>query len=200
MKEKIMSNITDQTAETTVPAQDELTVLKQRAASLGIKHHPTIGLVKLREKVNAAMSDAPVVEEELALKTESTPLVETKIQMHTRLRREATALVRVVVNCMNPQKKEWEGEIFTVGNSAVGSIKKYVPFNNDEGWHVPRMILSMMEERKCQIFVNSTNHKGQKIKTAKLINEFAIQELAPLTGAELKDLATKQALNHSIDR
>jgi len=194
-----MTNNTDQTAETTVPAQDELTVLKQRAVSLGIAHHPSIGLVKLREKVNAAMSDAPV-EEEVSPVVQTSPLVETTIQMHTRLRREATALVRVVVNCMNPQKKEWEGEIFTVGNSAVGSIKKYVPFNNDEGWHVPRMILSMMRERKCQIFVNSTNHKGQKIKSAKLINEFAIQELVPLTGAELKDLATKQALNHSIDR
>jgi hypothetical protein len=203
MKEKIMSNITDQTAETTVPAQDELTVLKARAATLGITHHPSIGLEKLKIKVNAALSDAPVsLETDLdneSSDTLKTDVPETKLQMTSRLRREATQLNRVVIACMNPQKKEWEGEIFTVGNSAVGSIKKYVPFNNDEGWHVPKMILNMIEERKCQIFVNGKNHKGQSVKVAKLINEFAIQHLPALSAEELKDLAQKQAMSHAID-
>ena len=193
---------TDQTAESTVPAQDELTVLKARAATLGIKHHPSIGLDKLKVKVNEALSDAPPPVEEAyteVLAAEAANIPETKLQMISRLRREATQLQRVVIACMNPQKKEWEGEIFTVGNSAVGSIKKYVPFNNDEGWHVPKMVLNMIQERKCQIFVNGKNHKGQAVKVAKLINEFAVQHLPALTGEELKDLAQKQAMSHAID-
>ena len=193
---------TDQTAESTVPAQDELTVLKARAATLGIKHHPSIGLDKLKVKVNEALSDAPPPVEEVyteVLAAEAANIPETKLQMISRLRREATQLQRVVIACMNPQKKEWEGEIFTVGNSAVGSIKKYVPFNNDEGWHVPKMVLNMIQERKCQIFVNGKNHKGQAVKVAKLINEFAVQHLPALTGEELKDLAQKQAMSHAID-
>ena len=195
-----MSNITDQTAETTVPAQDELTVLKQRAASLGIKHHPTIGLVKLREKVNAAMSDAPVVEEELALKTESTPLVETKIQMHTRLRREATALVRVVVNCMNPQKKEWEGEIFTVGNRSINGgrpIKKYIPYNNEEGWHIPNMLLDHLKAAETQIFKKVTRN-GQDFMEPTNIKAFNIEILPQLSKDELSTLQVKQKATGSV--
>ena len=197
---------TDQNAVPTVAAPSELDVLKARAKQLGIKHHPMIGLDKLKIKVNAAMSDTPPPPPE-TLTPQYIPretaapvkMPETKIQLHTRLRKEAEALQRVVVTCLNPNKKEWEGEIFTVGNSAVGSIKKYVPFNNDEGWHVPTMIVNMIKERKCQIFVNGKNSKGQKGKQPKSINEFAITYLDPLTKVELKELATKQALNHSID-
>jgi hypothetical protein len=160
MEEKVMTINTDQIAESTVPAQDELTVLKARAATLGIKHHPSIGLDKLKAKVNGALSDTPtevaedIMNEDQGVLKELADIPETELQMISRLRREATQLQRVVIACMNPQKKEWEGEIFTVGNSAVGSIKKYVPFNNDEGWHVPKMLLNMITERKCQIFVN----------------------------------------------
>ena len=95
---------------------------------------------------------------------------------------------------MNPAKKDWSGEIFTVGNSAVGTIKKFVPFNAEEGWHVPRMILEMMEQRVCQIFVNKKTSHGVTVKEGKQIREFNIERLHPLDEEALEELARRQAM------
>ena len=100
---------------------------------------------------------------------------------------------------MNPAKKEWEGEIFTVGNAVVGSVKKYVPFNADEGWHVPYIIYEALRERQCQIFVSSKTKNGVTMRQGKMIKEYAIEVLPPLTEEELKDLAQRQAMAKSID-
>lgn len=124
---------------------------------------------------------------------------ETTTEKHARMRREAAKLIRVRVNCMNPAKSDYEGEIFTVSNSVVGTFRKYVPYNNEEGWHIPQIIYDMLQEKQCQIFVNAKGPRGQKVKKPKLIKEYAIEVLDPLTRKELEDLAQRQAMAHSID-
>lgn len=121
-------------------------------------------------------------------------LVETDAQKKRRIRLQANELVRIRVGCMNPAKKDWEGEIFTVGNSAVGTLKRFVPFNNEEGWHVPRMILDMMQARQCQVFVTKKAKNGIKVREGKLIKEFNIEILPSLDEDELKELARRQAM------
>ena len=180
--------------------QDEMAALKARADQLNLAYHPSIGLDKLREKVKEALSDEPVAKSEKEVKVvASEPEEETKNQRISRLRKEATALVRIRVSCMNPAKKEWDGEIFTVGNSTIGTIKKYVPFNSEEGWHVPHVIYLMLRDRQCQIFVNSKSAHGVTTRQSKLIKEFAIEILAPLTKEELADLAQRQAIAKTVD-
>jgi len=177
--------------------QDELVTLKARADLMGVKYHPSISADKLREKIAAALADREpeVVEPEKA----PTKEVESENALRIRKRREAAELVRVRVTCMNPIKKEWDGEIFTAGNSVVGSFSKYVPFNVDEGWHVPRIILNQLEDRRCQIFHTVTDSRGNKTRKGKLIKEFAIEVLPQLTKEELEELARRQAMAHSID-
>jgi len=188
-----------------IPTQDELSVLKKRADQMGLKYHPNIGLDKLKKKVADTLNGVSDSEPEPEVKTE-TPLAatranpgsvphETKLQMQTRLRKDATKLIRIKVACMNPNKKEWEGEIFTVSNSVVGTIKKYVPFNNEEGWHVPYMIYNMMKERQCQIFQKKRDKTGVSSVHGKLINEFSIEVMPPLNKDELNDLAQRQAMS-----
>ena len=176
---------------------DELTTLKARADLLGIAYHPSIGLEKLRAKVGAAMSgEAP--EEDKAVVVED-PEVETEGQMRARCRKEANALVRVRVMNMNPAKKEWDGEIITAGNSVVGTVKKFIPFGIDDGWHVPQIILTQLQERQCTIFTSSKDARGNTVRKGKLIKEFAIEILPPLTASELADLALRQAASKSIE-
>lgn len=181
---------------TEVLQQDELSTLKARADLLGISYHPSIGVEKLREKLAAAMEgDAKET------KNEGTGIgtpVESEAQKRLRLMQEATKLVRIRVTCMNPAKKEWEGEIITVGNAGVGTYKKYIPFNADEGWHVPNIIYQALQERQCQVFVSSKTKNGVTIRQGKLIKEFAIEVLPPLTEEELKDLAQRQAMSKSV--
>lgn len=170
---------------------DELASLKARADKLGLKYHPSISVAKLREKVQEALAD----DSEPA--KEASPVAsgkETDGQVRARKRREANALIRIRVSCMNPQKKEWDGEIFTTGNSTVGTIKKYVPFNTEEGYHVPHMIYEQLVQRQCQVFHTVRDSRGNKSRKGKLIKEFAIEVLAPLTVKELQELAQRQAM------
>lgn len=177
--------------------QDELITLKARADLMGVAYHPSIGVEKLREKVNAALT-GPAEVVPVALTKEVKAEVETESQARIRIRKECSALVRVRLTCMNPAKKEWEGELFTGGNSIVGTFTKFVPFNNEEGWHIPRIILNIIEERKCQIFYTVTDSRGNKSRKGKLIKEFGIDVMPDLTPSELHDLAQRQAMGNTV--
>lgn len=170
---------------------DELSALKARADLLGIQYHPSIGLEKLREKVNTALNAKTPAEEAKSAE-------EQEAAERVRLLEEATKLVRIRVNCMNPAKKEWQGEIFSVGNSIVGTHKKFVPYNSEEGWHVPHIIYQHLVARECQIFVTVRDERGNSRRQGKLIKEFSVDLLPPLTAEELAELARRQAMANSI--
>lgn len=193
--------MTDQIDEEVVV--DELTELKQRADLMKIPYHPSIGLEKLREKVNKAIENqAPDDDGEEEVKEEKKAGKAKKESEHderVRLRNEAMRLVRIRLTCMNPMKKEWNGEIFSVGNNAVGTIKKFVPFNAEEGWHVPHILYEMLRDRQCQVFSTGRTKNGVQFRQSKLIKEFAIEVLEPLSEEELHDLAQRQAMAKSID-
>ena len=78
-------------------------------------------------------------------------------------------------------------------------MKKFVPFNADDGWHVPYVIYQQLKERQCQIFQTATDARGNKVRKGKLIKEFAIEVLPPLTKEELEELARRQAMAKAID-
>ena len=181
--------------EDVIEMPDELTALKQRADLLGISYHPSIGLEKLREKVNAAISSEPKEE----AKQEEVTAGETEAQKRLRLRNEAAKLIRIRLTCLNPAKKEWDGEIISTGNTSVGTYKKFIPFQGaEEGWHVPNIIYKQLVQRECQIFVTTKDAMGNKVRTGKMIKEFAIEVLPQLTQEELDELARRQAMSKSI--
>lgn len=192
----------EQTGTEQVQLPDELTVLKDRADRLGLKYHPSISADKLREKIAAHLADQPDPEAKTApaaAPVAEAAAVETPGQKRFRLKQEALKLVRIRVTCMNPAKKEWDGEIFTVGNAAIGSVKKFVPFNIEDGWHVPHCIYEMMKNRMCPVYVSGKSKAGVTIRESKLIREFAIEVLPQLTQEELDELARRQAMAKSID-
>ena len=169
--------------------------LKERATKLGIKFHPSIGEEKLREKVSEVLAEQDATEqatEETEAVRPAPAVSETTAQRSVRLKREASALVRVRVTNMNPDKREWEGEIFTASNSVVGTLRKYVHYNVP--WHVPRIILNQLRQRQFQHFITETDAKGRKVRRGRLVPEFAIEELPPLSEKELKALAQRQAM------
>jgi hypothetical protein len=195
MSEDQLNQDNQEQDEAALLAAAELENLKARAEKLGVKFHPSIGADKLREKIKEALaegqgevggSDEP--------KAASAPVEESPAAKKLRLKREGLKLVRVRITNMNPFKKEWEGEIFTVSNNAVGTVKRYVPFNTEDGWHVESILLEQLRERRCQIFVTEKDSRGNKVRKGKLIREFAIEVLDPLTEEELADLAQRQAM------
>jgi hypothetical protein len=179
--------------------QDELTLLKERAAKLGITYGPNIGLETLRKKVNDVLSgdqnNAPAPAEQ---KTEQLTDRQKKSKARREAIEDALKLVRVNVTCMNPDKKHLEGDFFSVSNSLIGTVTKYVLFDTEEGWHVPNIVLTVLREKQFQAFVTKKLPNGQKTKVGKLVKEYSIDVLDPLTPEELRDLAQRQAMSGSI--
>jgi len=189
-----------------------LNQIRTEADRLGVSYHHNAGVPKIREAIdlhldqmNAAgdQPQAPLVEsairtpeQEARLAKKVIPLTEDQYRAERRKvnRMNVGALVRCRVQCMNPSKKDWAGEIISVGSAKLGTFKKYVPFNS-EPYHIPKIIYDMMVERKCSVFFNSTDDRGHQTRKARQINEYAIEVLDPLTPEELKDLAHRQGIS-----
>ena len=184
--------------------QELLEELKEKADSLGITYHPSIGASRLQEKIDAFLleQDAAAPKPEPEPEPEPEPVVaaapapapqETEAQRIKRLKKEATKLVRVRITCMNPYKSEWDGEIFTVSNRIVPTQKRFVPYNVE--WHVPQIMLEMIEARMCQVFITKRDPRtGNQTRKGQLVKEFAVEVLPPLSPAQIKDLAQRQAM------
>ena len=108
----------------------------------------------------------------------------------------AMKLVRVVVTPNDPLMVNYPGLIFTVGMSGINNgrmIKKFVPFSNEDGWHVPTIILRQIESAEMQKFKTVSRPNGEKVLEPYLTKKFNVQILPDLTNAEIKRLADQQA-------
>ena len=126
------------------------------------------------------------------------PVELTKAQQEQKFRdeqqKEHMALVRVRVSCLNPMKAQIKGEVITVANKYLGTVSKFVPFGEqtDDGFHIPKILLAEMKSRKFNSVTTKKGPNGQMLPTQRLVPEFAIEELEPLTEQELARLAAAQ--------
>lgn len=172
-----------------IPSERE--TLKARADLLGIKYKANTPTETLKELIYG--------KEEAETEEVSEPVAETREQRIKRIRDHATKLIRVNVTCMNPAKRELQGEIFTVSNSLLATVRKMVLFNTKDGYHVPQIILDVMREKQFQTFYTVKGKGGVDIAKSKLVREYAIEVLPPLTPQELKELARVQAMRSAKD-
>lgn len=170
--------------------QGELDSLKARADMLGIKYHPSISVDTLRERVNAVLQGQA--------DNASRPKSETEADYMSRKQNEAKALVRVRIHCNDPAKKEWPGEVITASNSFV-SMKKYIPYNQDEPYHIPQIILNTLRDKRVQVFTTKKGKMGIPIRESKSIAAYNIEILPPLTEEEMKSLAAAQQARRATD-
>lgn len=170
----------------------ELEALKARAKVMGISFSPKIGIERLRAKIEAKLN--PVVEE-------IDPAEETETQRKARIRKqqreEQMALVRCRIANLNPSKRDLRGEIFTVANKYVGTVRKFIPYGEatDNGYHVPKILYEQLKSRKF-LQVNTRNDRSagnQIVVDQRWVPEFSIEVLPRLTQEELDKLAAAQA-------
>lgn len=172
-------------------ADDELTLLKRQARAMGIPFSNNIGVETLRAKIKAVMEGEAekekTLEDQAAEALQKKPM--KKLSLRERLRRENLALVRVRVTNLDPKERDLPGEIFTVANEYVGTVRKYVHFNVP--WHVPKCIYKMMRNAK---FLNIRVYKqaGREIVETSWAPKYSIEVLPQLTKEELQKLAVAQ--------
>lgn len=175
-------------------------LLMQRARTMGISFSNNISEEALAEKINAKMNGESAPKEE---KSDLNPLagdtqgaVPThKKTLRQRIIDEQMALIRVRITNMDPKKKDLRGEVITVANEYLGTVRKFVPFgeDTDEGYHIPKCILTALQERRfLQIREVKDRKTGITRPETGWVREFAIEILNPLTPEELKQLATAQ--------
>lgn len=169
--------------------QNELNLLKERADQMGISYSNNIGIEALKQKINEKLG---TTQSDLTGK-EDISFLERKEKYNNAMK-----LVRVIVTPNNPSKKDLEGEIFSVANS-ICSIKRYVPYNNEKGWHIENILYHMLKEKKTQVFSNKTLKDGTSVRVGREIPAYNITVLPPLTEKEKEDLAKAQRARQSIE-
>lgn len=195
---------------------DELALLKERATLMGIRFSPNIGIDTLKARIEEKKASPQTSEFsesssynreeyasiEAAQQAAAGAYVEPKTQPSAHQQRmarrdKALKLVRVRIANMNPLNSNLKGDIFSAGNAELGMIKKFVPFNAEQGWHVPQIILDVIRNKK---FMTHYEVKvgNKKIKRNKLVPEYSVEILPPLTPEELEALKQRQLMAEGV--
>lgn len=186
--------------------------IKQELQDYGVKFHHKAGTAKLTDLLTDVRKNPSTMTQDINLEVEATDrpykggnpnaseAAKAAAAKHFTLTPEQMAmkLTRVVVTPNDPLMASYPGLIFTVGVSGINNgrmIKKFVPFNNEEGWHVPRIILNQIMSAEMQKFKTVTRPNGEKVLEPYITKKFNVRELPPLTPKELERLAAAQAAN-----
>jgi hypothetical protein len=152
--------------------------------------------VKLEEEYQRKLDDLAEAQKENS--THQSPYRPAGRQKVLR-KREAEKLVRVIVTNRNPMKQSWDGEIISVSNDIGVNVRKYVPFGLTSGYHLPQIMVNVLRDKQCTVFVNRKGRDGKMISEAKLIKEYGIEILPDLTKEELEELADDQRARGALD-
>ncbi len=166
----------------------ELDSLKQLATNKGVEFHPNIGLDKLKTKI--AEFDA---QHEVTAKP-----VTAQAARRDKARQEQMKLVRVRIACMDPAKREWQGEWLSVGNALLGFHTKYVLFDHE--YHLTQFMVDNLKDKKFRMSKDVPDGKGGKYSKNFFPAAYNIEYLEPLSQAELDALAADQAKRGAVDK
>lgn len=124
-----------------------------------------------------------------------------KLNLRQKLIRENMRLIRCRITNLDPKKKDLPGEVLTVANSFIGTVRKFVPFGEatEDGYHIPYVLYKMMKKRRfLHIRTVRDRHTGTSTVKTSYEREFAIEVLPPLTEEELQRLAMAQTAAGSL--
>lgn len=172
----------------------ELDSLKQIAENKGIKFHPSISVEKLKEKIADFDAKADEASEPKETKGSAT---KSKMQKRNELRKEKLKLIRCRITCMNPHKRDWQGEWMSIGNAVLGFHTKYVLFDHE--YHLTQMMIDTLKTRVFRQTKDVPDGKGGKYRKNFFPKEYNVEILPALTPEELDALAADQAKRQAID-
>ena len=196
--------MSEQNQETTVDVKQEREALKARCQLLGIQTQGNQSNDTLRALIRAKQEEMDVAARQAnpAAFDEAVETSEGRTpSLREYLKTEALKLVRVRISCMNPQLAKMGSVIITTGNEYTGTVRKVVFFGEktENGYHIPQIILNVLQRRKFQQVVEERNHKGHLVPRARWMKEFNIEILPPLTQKELNALKDRQLATNAID-
>lgn len=185
-----------ETNSNTAPVQDELKTLKHKADLMGISYSNNISAETLRKKIEDKMEGVtPETDEVNALEPEAPKKLSKNARRH-QMMLEQTRLIRCRITNMDPKKKDLPGEIITVANPVIGTVRKFIPFGEftDNGYHVPKILFDFLESRRfLNIRTITDRQTGQMRIESTWAKEFSLEVLPPLTHKQLNELKAAQS-------
>lgn len=180
--------------------EKQLEILKEEARTLGISISGNLSAETLRHRIKEARKKDKQEDKELVaknaakrtrerrVKQDFTDMQNAELEM-TERKRAARKLHRVSITCHDPIEAKTGGRIFTVGNSAFGTERKYVPYGKP--WHVSTMMLNSIREKK---FITHSLEivNGREVNRHHESPMYSIHELPPISKEELQTLARQQ--------
>ena len=187
-------------------AVDELTLLKERAKVMGIPFSNNISLETLRKRVSDKMEGKDEAPEVNAL-TGDPEIAQAMVAKPLNQKANAVALrklvyakqmrqVRVRITNMDPKKKDLPGEIWTVANEYLGTVRKFVPYGEqtDDGFHIPYCLYRLLDSKRFLHIRDVKDRTTGVVRQDKVwAKEFSLDVLPTLTQGELDRLAAAQA-------
>lgn len=108
---------------------------------------------------------------------------------------EQLKLVRCRITNHNPSKQQLKGEIITVVNKFVGRVSKFIPFEGfEDGYHIPQILVTELQGRQYQQIKSTKKDRNGLVNLPehKLVNEYTIEILEPLSQKEIDGIARRQ--------
>lgn len=134
--------------------------------------------------------------------TQASAKISLRAAKRDRLIKDKMRLVRCRITNMDPKKKDLHGEVITVGNELLGTIKKFIPFGEatDNGYHVPLILFQQLQSRRFLHVKTTRDPRNGRINVhTSWQKEFALEVLDPLTKEEITDLKQAQIAAGSLD-
>lgn len=171
------------------------TKLRESGKLLNLTFAPNESAQSMHTKLMEARA---LIEQEPETAVEAAAPSSEKVRRQ-QIRLDNLKLVRIRISCSNPNKAGLPGEILTVHNDVVGTVKKYIPYNEaGEAYHVPFIMFKFLKRKKYMRIIDPP--KGSRaLPTTKLVPEYSIEVLDPLTDKELRDLAIAQGAAEAAD-
>lgn len=173
------------------PTRFEL--LKRKATTLGITFRGNISESALEAKITAHLDDLENGKaEDEAAKTTTTAAANTaELDKHSE-RLRSQRLHRIIVRPVDPRRTQLNGELIVAGNSVLGNTGKFVPFNNEAGYHVPAIIYHALKNKTFTEFYTVEDKDGNEHTKSRQRKAFIIEDLPPLTEEELAAIRARQ--------
>lgn len=209
MEKMTLERIEETLANLNLSPEEQEEWLRDRCTEFNLNPHHKAGYNKLTEMLLAHYNKdvepdeveeekAPINVADLEFKSLDRYVDETDGEFAARKRKEAHRLIRVRITCMNPVKKELQGELFTVSNDLF-TIKRMIPFHGNPT-HIETAFLDMLRERKFQSFreVRRSSLSEAPMQEGYLVPEFAIEIMNHMTPEEMTNLSIEQSRSNRV--
>lgn len=162
---------------------NQLDKLKEQANQLGIEYPNNTTIKSLKKRITDHLNQETIEE--------------TKEQ-YTNLYQENMKLVKVIITPVDSAKRDYQGEYFSVGNDVLGTVTRFVPFN--EEWMIEEILAKHIESKQYQhITTKRSRDNRNETLDSRLVPAYNVQRLPLPTKEELAELKRIQEARQGVE-